>query len=183
MSHLKTCLSFARLRAMTRSIVSAIGLCLLLGACGVDEHQDVKSPDQWLAEQEKQGAQQIAEEKKRGGAYDEPTTTEDEKKREWDDKQADLELRRAGRSAETCPDSVTEKGPKGTATVTLVFANDGHVKDAKIGTEYEDKAVGKCVLRAMGSVIVPAYNGEEHTVEWDVNLTGSKKSGPGKKGE
>ena len=167
---------------MTRSILSAIGLGLSLVACGVEEKQDVKSADAWLAEQEKEGASQLAESNKQSGSHDEPTTTEDEKKRQWDDKQADLELRRAGRSAETCPDSVTEKSPKGVATVILIFANDGRVKDAKISAEYEDKAVGKCVLRAMQNVIVPAYQGEEHTIEWDIDLTGAKKaSGPKEK--
>jgi hypothetical protein len=168
---------------MKRSVVTAIALGLLVAACGVEEKQDVKSADEWLAEQEQQGANQLAQEKQRSGSHDEPSTTEDEKKRQWDDKQADLELRRAGRSAETCPESVTEKGPKGTATVTLVFANDGRVKEAKISSEYEDKAVGACVLNAMKNVIVPAYTGEEHTVEWDVDLTGAKKSGPKDKKE
>jgi hypothetical protein len=168
---------------MKRSVVTAIALGLVVAACGVEEKQDVKSADDWLAEQEKEGANQLAQEKQRSGSHDEPSTTEDEKKREWDDKQADLELRRAGRSAETCPDSVTEKGPKGTATVTLLFANDGRVKEAKINAEYEDKAVGACVLNAMKNVIVPAYTGEEHTVEWDVDLTGAKKSGPKAKKE
>jgi hypothetical protein len=167
---------------MTRSTLSAFALGLTLFACGVDEKQDVKSADAWLAEQEQAGEKQMQEQEKQKGAYDEPTTTEDEKKRQWDDKQADLELRRAGRSAETCPDSVTEKAPKGVATVTLVFSNDGRVKEAKISSEYEDKAVGTCVLRAMQNVIVPAYQGEEHTVEWDVDLTGAKKaSGPKEK--
>jgi hypothetical protein len=167
---------------MMRSTVTAFALGLLLVACGVEEKQDVKSADDWLAEQEKEGANQLAQEKQRSGSHDEPSTTEDEKKRQWDDKQADLELRRAGRSAETCPESVTEKAPKGTATVTLVFANDGRVKEAKINSEYEDKPVGNCVLNAMKNVIVPAYTGDEHTVEWDVDLTGAKKSGPkGKK--
>jgi hypothetical protein len=27
----------------------------------------------------------------------------------------------------------------------------------------------------MENEIVPAYNGDEHTVEWDVDLTGAKK--------
>src|SRR5262245_30826108 len=99
---------------MMRSTVTAIALGLLLAACGIEEKQDVKSADDWLAEEEKKGADQLAQEKQRSGSHDEPSTTEDEKKRQWDDKQADLELRRAGRSAETCPDSVTEKAPKGT---------------------------------------------------------------------
>jgi hypothetical protein len=162
---------------MNRSPVALIGVAALLLACGVDEHQDVKSADAWLAEQEQAGAKQMAEEKKQKGAYDEPETTEDEKRREWDEKQATLELKRAARSAETCPESVTEKAPKGRATVTLTFATDGRVKDSKISSEYAENAVGTCVLRAMSNVIVPAYAGEEHTVEWEIDLTGKKQSG------
>jgi hypothetical protein len=167
----------ASLPAMNRSPLALIAVAALLFACGVDEHQDVKSADAWLAEQEQEGAKQMAEEKKRKGAHDEPETTEDEKRREWDEKQATLELKRAARSAETCPESVTEKAPKGRATVTLTFSVDGRVKDSKISSEYAENAVGKCVLRAMGSVIVPAYSGEEHTVEWEIDLTGKKQSG------
>jgi hypothetical protein len=29
----------------------------------------------------------------------------------------------------------------------------------------------------MGNVIVPAFNGSEHTMEWEIDLTGAKKSG------
>ena len=162
---------------MNRSPLALFAALTLFAACGVDEHQDVKSADSWLAEQEQEGAKQMAEEKKLRGSGDDPQTTEDEKKREWDDKQATLELKRAARSAETCPESVTEKAPKGRATVTLTFANDGRVKDSKISSEYAESAVGTCVLRAMGNVIVPAYTGEEHTVEWEIDLTGKKQSG------
>jgi len=163
---------------MSRSPLVLFGAFALLVACGVDEHQDVKSADQWLAEQETEGAKQMAEQKKQSGAYSDPEATEDEKKREWDDKQADLELKRAARSAETCPESVTEKAPKGRASVTLLFSTDGRVKESTISQEYAENAVGKCVLRAMGSIIVPAYTGSEHTVEWEVDLTGKKQSGP-----
>ena len=165
---------------MMRATLGILAAALLVFACGVDDHQDVKSADTWLAEQDQEGAKQLAEQKKNKGAHDEPTQTEDEKIREWDDKQADLELKRATRSAETCPESVTEKSPKGMAHVTLIFANDGRVKDSKIDDVYAEKPVGACVLRAMGSVIVPAYKGAEHTMEWDIDLTGAKqkKSGP-----
>jgi hypothetical protein len=174
---------------MKRSLLSALGAAFLLLACGVEEHQDVKSPDEWLAEQDKEGAKQLAEANKHKGSRDEPTTTEDEKLREWDEKQANLELRRASRSAETCPESVTEKATKakggtglGMATVTLVFANDGNVKDSKIDEQFAEKPVGDCVLRAMGSVIVPAYKGEPHTVVWEVDLSGAKEKKSGPKG-
>lgn len=164
---------------MTRSSLFVFGTFAFLVGCGVDGGQDVKSADQWLAEQEQEGAKQMAEEKKHSGAHGDPDeATEEEKKREWDEKQADLELRRAARSAETCPESVTEKAPKGRAAVTLVFSNDGRVKESTISQEYADNAVGKCVLRAMANIIVPAYTGGDHTVEWEVDLTGKKQSGP-----
>jgi len=139
----------------------------------------VKTPDEIVAEQEALGAEQ---EKKARNAddYAEPTgATEDEKQRQWDDEYAQLELKRASRSAETCPESVTEKSPKGRAHVTLVFQNDGNVKEARFADPYTDEtAVGKCVLRAMGAVIVKTFEGPEKTVEWEVDLTGGKKSGP-----
>jgi hypothetical protein len=167
---------------MMRATLGVLAAALLVFGCGVEEHQDVKSSDQWLAEQDQEGAKQLAEQKRHKGNTDEPEQTEDEKMREWDDKQADLELRRATRSAETCPESVTEKAPKGMATVTLLFANDGRVKDSKIDDAYAEKAVGTCVLRAMSNVIVPAYKGAEHTVEWEVDLTGAKQKKSGPKG-
>jgi hypothetical protein len=167
---------------MMRSSFGVITAILLLSGCGVGEADHVKSPDQFIAEQDQEGAQQLAEQKKHEGSESAPTETEDEKIREWDDKQATLELKRASRSAETCPESVTEKAPKGMATVTLTFAKDGKVKDSKIDDVYAEKAVGTCVLRAMGSVIVPAYKGDEHTVVWEIDLTGAKQKHSGPKG-
>jgi hypothetical protein len=165
---------------MSRLILSAVSLCALLSACGgVQDSQKIKSSDEWLEEQDREGAEQLRAEKKQKEFQDDSGVSEDEKKREWDDKQADLELRRAARSAETCPESVPEKAPKGVATVTLVFQTDGHVKTSTISPPYADTPVGACVLRAMGNIIVPAYTGGDHTVEWEIDLTGAKKSGPG----
>jgi len=167
---------------MMRSLLGVTAALFVLSGCGVGEPDHVKSPDQFIAEQDQEGAQQVAAQKQHEGSREAPTETEDEKLREWDDKQATLELKRAARSAETCPESVTEKAPKGMATVTLVFAKDGKVKDSKIDDVYAEKAVGNCVLRAMGSVIVPAYKGDEHTVVWEIDLTGAKQKHSGPKG-
>lgn len=163
---------------MTRRVLAVVSAVAFAAACSTASPDHVKTPEEWLAEQEAEGAKLQEEKAKQSSAYDEPTTTEDEKKREWDEKQADLELRRASRSAETCPESVTEKAPKGKATVTMLFTNDGRVKEAKISEPYTETAVGTCVLRAMGNVIVPAYVGPEHSVDWEIDLTGGKKSGP-----
>lgn len=167
---------------MMRSLLALTSVALLCSACGVGEPDHVESPDQFIAQQEQEGAQQLKEEKKEAAMRPAPTETDDEKRRNWDEKQSGLELARAARSAETCPDSVTEKAPKGKATVTLVFANDGKVKESKIDDVYADNAVGTCVLRAMGNVIVPAFTGEEHTVVWEIDLTGAKERHSGPKG-
>lgn len=170
---------------------------LALVACASNEPGEVKSPDQILAEQEALGDEQL---KKEANAPrpDTSESTSEEKKREWDAKQADLELHRAAHSAETCPDSVVEgdkaidpktgKPPKGSkaptkgkdtkAEVKILFANDGHVKELTVAPPYDENPVGKCVQRALKAVIVPAYVGSEHTEEWVIDLTGGKKSGP-----
>jgi hypothetical protein len=149
-----------------------VSLVALVGCGGpTSEGQDVKTPDELIAEQERLAAEQERQRAQRANDYDnEVDETDDEKARKWDEKQAELELKRAARSAETCPGSVTEKAPAGTATVTLVFRNDGHVKSSEIASPYADTAVGACVLRAMGAVIVPAYEGEEKTVTWEIEL-------------
>ena len=132
--------------------------------------QDVKTPEEIVEEQEELGAEQ--EKKAQQHQYTGPVgETELEQKKKWDQKQAELELKRAARSAETCPASVTEPAPKGTGKVSLTFQNDGHVKSSSIEPPYADTAVGKCVLRAMAAVIVPSYVGSEETLAWEVDLT------------
>jgi hypothetical protein len=159
--------------------LALVGLAASCFCCGpsYNEGQGAKSPDEIVAEQEALAAEQekVARDP---NDYAAPETTEDEKQREWDQPYAELELKRASRSAETCPESVTEKAPKGRASVTLVFANDGHVKEVRIAEPYSpETAVGKCVLRAMEAVIVRTYAGPEKTIQWEVDLTGGKKSG------
>jgi hypothetical protein len=171
---------------------------LAVVACASNSAGDVKTPDQILAEQEALGDEQLQKERNSNSNTDTSGSTEEEKKREWDDTQGDLELHRAAHSAETCPESVVEgdkaidaktgKPPKGAkpaskakdtkASLTILFANDGHVKTLTVKPPYDENAVGKCVQRAFNVVIVPAYNGPEHTAEWVIDLTGGKKSGP-----
>jgi hypothetical protein len=146
---------------------------LVWASCGgiSEEGQGAKTPDEILEEQERLGAEQ--EKKSAENEYTgEVGETDMEKKEKWDAKQVDLEIKRAVRSAETCPGSVTEAAPKGSAKVSLTFGNDGHVKASSITAPYTDTAVGACVLRAMAAVIVPAYEGNEESIEVDVDLTG-----------
>jgi hypothetical protein len=152
----------------------------LVTACGPSMEADhVKTPDELIADQEAAGAEQV---KNQRDSSDYDTTsekTDEDKRRGWDTKQGNIEMHRAANSAESCPESVTEKSPKGRATVAVTFGNDGHVKNVTISDPYsEETAVGKCVLRALKAIIVPAYQGGEQTLNWEIDLTGKKKSGP-----
>jgi hypothetical protein len=162
---------------MKRLVFAVLGGALI--GCGPSlDSERPKTPDEIVADQEAKGAEQ-QKKARRPGDYAEPSgSTEEEKKRQWDDAYAALELRRASRSAETCPESVTEKSPKGKAKVSLRFDNDGRAKDPTVDAPYADTAVGKCVLRAMGAVIVKPFEGSPHEVHYEVDLTGAKKSGP-----
>jgi hypothetical protein len=149
------------------------------------EADHVKTPDELIAEQEAAGAEQMKKQKDSSDYDDTTGTTDEDKRRGWDTKQADIELHRASHSAESCPESTQEKATKGKppalgkATLALTFANDGHVKAATISDPFgEDTTIGKCVLRAMKAIIVPAYQGDEQVVNWEIDLSGGKKSGP-----
>jgi hypothetical protein len=168
----------SKLSAMLSAVV-------LVCACGPGQGSTgVKTPDEIVAEQER-----LAEEDaKRADDYDsgvEAEETDSEKTGKWDKEGTELELKRATLSAETCPETLPDEqkkdSPKGTAQVTLTFSNDGHVKQSSISEPFADTPVGKCVLRAMGAIIVEVYEGPEETVTWEVDLTGSKKKK--KKGE
>lgn len=160
------------MRGMTRWV---LGLGVLAVACGPSYGgQDVKTPDELVAEQEALAAEQEKQSQESGGGG-EDVETDLEKKKKFDKRQADLELKRAQRSAESCVGVVTEEGPSGNAHVTLVFSNDGSVKEATIGAPFADTAVGNCALRAMKAVIVPPFVGPEETVEWEIDLTAKEK--------
>jgi hypothetical protein len=146
------------------------------------EADHVKTPDELIAEEEAKGAEMLRNQRN-SDDYDTASAgqTDEDKRRGWDEKQGGIEMHRAANSAETCTGAVTEKVQKGRASVTVTFGNDGHVKTATIAEPYgEETAIGKCVLRAMNAVIVPPYQGEEKTLNWEIDLTGAKdpKSGP-----
>jgi hypothetical protein len=155
-----------------------IGFSLVLvSACGGARMKPdpVQTPEERLAQEEKAAEEQEQKAQLEGPADVGNEELESDKKAQFDERQAKIELARAARSAATCPKSVSpEEGPqpKGQAEVTLVFANAGHVKSATISGEFGEKAVGKCALRAMKAVIVPNFSGPEKTMTWPVDLTG-----------
>lgn len=166
---------------------SALTVALLLASVGCSpsyEGQKVKTPDELLDEQDR--AQQEAE---ASGTHNTGVTdteaaaheSDAEKKAKFDDKQAELEMKRAARSAETCAGVVTEAGPSGTAKVHLTFGNDGHVSASDVDAPFKDTATGKCVLRAMSAVIVPPFAGDAVTRDWDVEVAAGAAPPPKKK--
>ncbi len=154
----------------------------LLWACGgpSSSGQGVKTPDQLVEDQENQAAQDEKERQENPGDVGPVGETDAEKKSKFDKRQSELELKRAQRSAESCPNAVTEEGPTGTAKFTLVFGNDGHVKEATISAPFDGTAVGKCALNAMKAVIVPRFEGSDETVDWEVNIGPKDKAEAGK---
>jgi hypothetical protein len=149
----------------------SVGLAVAVGCGPSYDERSIKTADDRLKEQEALAYQDEQREKPAATGVVE----ESERPGVFDDKQADLELRRATRSAETCPDVVTgDKVPHGKTGVTLTFALDGSVAEATIPPPYEGTRLGDCVLNAYTAVIVPPYSGERKVITWDVNLEKSK---------
>lgn len=159
--------------AMKRSALGIlVGLAVV--ACGPDyETKPIKTPDEIIAEEvakaDGDGEEDYSDV---GGGMDAA-----EEKKKFDKRQSEIELKRAARSAATCRGVVTEDAPAGTAKVSLTFAPAGHVEKSSIAPPYEDTAVGKCVLRAMAAVIVPPFEGDAVTLEWEIELEGGSDEG------
>lgn len=137
--------------------------------------QDVKTPDELVAEQEQiQAANEKAAKERGDEDVGSNEATDSEKAKAFDEKQTTMELQRATRSAESCPGVVAgQEGkakPRGEGTVTITFQEDGSVKTVAINSPFDGTAVGECVLRAYKPVIVPRYVGGDHIVDWKVNL-------------
>lgn len=144
-------------------------------ACGPSYTQTVKTPDELVAEQE----QIAAEQEKNKDSHDTGSGGEldSEKRKKFDDRQAEIEINRAVRSAETCP-GVVESGPYGQATVSLTFTDNGRIATDKttIDSQFDDKPIGECVLRALNAVIVPSFVGSPVTKQIKVKLEQPQKA-------
>lgn len=151
-------------------------------ACAPTE-SGIRTPDEYVAEQEQLADEQAkakAARKEDSEGADDATETEENAK--WDQAQTELELKRASRSAQTCPEALTAeeqtKVERGVVKATLIFKNSGHAKTATVEAPYADTPVGKCVLRALAAVIVPAFVGDEQTVTWEVDLRKQEEEKP-----
>ncbi len=147
---------------------------LVAGFLGCGPRYDestIKTPQQRMLEQEELAYKEELEARER---KDEPgAAVEIDKPGAFDEQQAELELKRATLSAETCPDVVGDpKMPTGNTTVTLTFAHDGSVSEVTIPPPFEGTRLGTCVLNAYKGLFVPPYTGEDQVMSWEVTLDG-----------
>ena len=161
-------------------VPSSLLVFFFLAACGPNLKADKpKTADEILAEQEMIAYENEQKADDHASPVLEDEELESDQKRNWDQRQSEIELKRAARSASTCHGSIPEEKraqqPKGKAEVSLVFANNGNVKSATISSPFDGTDVGACALRAMKAVIVPPFQSEpEHQITWTVDLTGEK---------
>lgn len=168
-------------RAFPLGVLYAVALAAV--ACGPSyDDRTIKTAEDRLREQEELAYQEELRARNKPAAGGGEVVDEADRPGAFDEKQADLELRRATRSAETCPEVVTgDKVPYGKTTVTITFALDGSVAEATIPPPYEGTRIGDCALNAYQAVIVPPYAGERKVITWDVNLEKPKQEKASKK--
>lgn len=150
--------------------ISSLVATVLFAGCGPSmEPGGVKSPEDRIREQEQLAYEAEQREKQQGDDYLVEDADVDEREA-FDQKQADLELKRASLSARTCGDVVEGDKPKGVADVMVIFQSDGNVREATIGAPYSDTQLGECVLNAYRAVIVPPFRETEFTVPWKLDF-------------
>jgi len=162
---------------MNRTVVIVMCAALLLASgCG-GKKSKVKSQDERLEEQLALADEQLAQQDAEKGRFEE-VESDSEKAEKFDVDHAKHELKRATINASDCPNTFEkaqlEGYQPGTAELRITFKNDGSVKEATINAPWDGTPVGDCVLRAINSVQVKLYQGEEVTVDWKVELGKAK---------
>lgn len=145
---------------------------LILVACGGESHHEPKTPQEWIAEQER-----LAMEEQQNQDDDfsySNVETDEEKKQKFDEKQAKMELQRATRNAESCPGVVADQEgddpPRGELSVAITFEEDGTVSDVSIPSPFDETPVGNCIRRAYAAVVVPPFIGGQQIKHWDLEI-------------
>lgn len=155
--------------------VSLLGCVLLVAACAPSMRPDKPKTAAEILDEQERLAYEAEQNDDEEYASTEGELDVDAKAR-WDERQSEIELKRAARSASTCHGSIPEEKqkeqPRGEATVELVFSPNGNVKSATISSPFDGTEVGACALRAMKAVIVPNFSGPDHPVTWKVDLSG-----------
>jgi len=161
---------------MKKFVVIVMGAALVLAA-GCSKKSKVKTQDERLEDQLALADEQYAKEDANKGRF-EHVESDSEKAEKFDQDHAKHELKRATLNASDCPNtfekSQLEGYQPGTAELQITFANDGSVSKATINAPWDGTPVGDCVLRAINSVQVKLYQGDEVTVAWKVELKPAK---------
>lgn len=166
---------------MMRTILG-LGGVLVLGfapmACsgsgsGGDSH--IMTPDERLAEEEKAAYEAEQAKKKRVAEEGEPVLEEQPTAKAFDQKQAEMELTRATRSAESCTGVVADSKERGEATVSIVFVSDGAVSKASVSPPFEGTPLGDCIVNAYKNVLVPPFDESNHQMTWELKLSDPPK--------
>lgn len=155
---------------------TALALVVSVG-CGPSMEADrVMTPEERLQEQERLAYEQELESRKSGGGDDNFQPQEEEEK-PFDEKHAQLELRRATLNAVSCPETAVEpkKVPKGEADVNVLFSHDGSVKEVSVSPPFEGSIIEECLINAYKGVKVPPFKEEEKSIPWKADLTGKKR--------
>jgi hypothetical protein len=154
-------------------VISAVAVS---AGCGPSMEADrVLTPEERLQEQERLAYEQEQESRKSGG--NDNFEYEEEEEKPFDEKHAQLELRRATLNAITCPETAVEpkKVPKAEADVNVVFTRDGSVKEVSVSPPFEGSPIEECLINAYKGVKVPPFKEEEKSVPWKADLTGKKR--------
>jgi len=144
--------------------------------CGPSMEADrVMTPEERLQEQERIAYEQEQESRKSGG--NDNFVYEEEQEKPFDERHAQLELRRATLNAITCPETAVEpkKVPKGEADINVSFTKDGSVKEVAVSPPFEGSPIEECIINAYKGIKVPPFREEEKSVPWKADLTGKKR--------
>lgn len=147
-----------------RTTLIILGSFALAACAGSKGNSEVMTPEERLEEQLRIAEEQRDVEDRSNSSFDEAATT-DEEESKFDEESAEHELKRASLNAVDCPNTFEKSQlgdySPGKAEVSLMFKNDGGVKDVEVGAPYSGTPVGDCIVRAMSTVKIEPFKGEE----------------------
>lgn len=161
------------------SIVGLLTLSAIsLAACGGSKQEPkIMTQEERLNQQIAMAEEQQDDQDQQLSEYD-AAETNSEKESRFDEQSAEHELKRASLNAVDCPNTFEkaqlEGYRPGSATVSLIFENNGGVKDVSVSAPYSDTKVGQCIQRAYGSVHIEPFVGEEVPKSFEIELGEAK---------
>lgn len=147
-----------------RTTLIILGSLALAACAGSKGNSEVMTPEERLEEQLRMAEEQREVEDQSNSNFDEASTTAEEESK-FDEESAEHEMKRASLNAVDCPNTF-EKAQlgdytPGKAEVNMIFTNEGNVKDVEVGAPYSGTPVGDCIVRAMSTVKIEPFKGDE----------------------